>query len=181
VDDQYTRADVKEEDAAVVPIFVADACRACRAIHLPENGHYTCAIDSLVKDKSKTPLVVNRTLYRAHRQMRLAVVEASKRFEEQRSQRARDMLSTEGGGGGEEEEEGKNNPYVTHVAGLVLLHGETRKITSEAARTWLIQNEQRQEALIENANKCVGRGSKTKNGLPYNRSAGTLELSHWGL
>jgi Ca2+-binding EF-hand superfamily protein len=157
VDDQDTRADVREEDADVVPVFVADARRA---IHLPENGHYNCAIDNLVKDKSKTPLVVNRTLYRAHRQMRHAVLEASKRFEEQRTQRACEMLITEGGGA----EEGKNDPpYVTHVAGLVLLHGEKRKITSEAVRTWLIQNEQRQEALIENANKRGGRGRKTKN------------------
>jgi hypothetical protein len=35
----------------------------------------------------KTPLVVNRELYRAHRRMRLAVLEASKRFEEQQIMR----------------------------------------------------------------------------------------------
>jgi hypothetical protein len=154
VDDQDTRADVKEKDAAVVPVFVADARRA---MHLPKHGHYSSAIDSLVRDKSQTTLVVNRTLYRAHRQMRLSVLEASKRFEEQQTQRAREMLITEG------EEEGKKDAYGTHGAGLVLHHGEKGKITSEAVRTWLVQNKQRQEALIENANKRGGRGSKTKN------------------
>jgi Ca2+-binding EF-hand superfamily protein len=153
VDDQDKRADVKEEDDAVVPVFVADARRAT---HLPEHGHHSCAIDSLIKDESKTPLVVNRTLYRAHRQMRLAVLEASKRFEEQQTQRARDMLIAEG------EEEGKKDTLGTHGAGLVLRHGEKRKITSEAVRTWLIQNEQRQEALVEKANKRGGRGRRTR-------------------
>jgi hypothetical protein len=38
-------------------------------------------------DTKKTPLVVNRELYRAHRMMRLAVLEASKRFEEQQIMR----------------------------------------------------------------------------------------------
>jgi Ca2+-binding EF-hand superfamily protein len=153
VDDQDKRADAKEEDAAAVNLFVADARRAT---HLPEHGHYSCAIDSLIKDESKTPLVVNRTLYRAHRQMRLAVLEASKRFEEQQTQRARDMLIAEG------EDEGKKDPLGTHGAGLVLRHGEKRKITSEAVRNWLIQNEQRQEALVEKANKRGGRGRRTR-------------------
>lgn len=44
-------------------------------------------IGNVIKDDSKSPLVVNRSLYRAHRDMRLAVLEASKRFEEKRAKR----------------------------------------------------------------------------------------------
>jgi hypothetical protein len=45
------------------------------------------SIGKVIKDDSKSPLVVNRSLYRAHRDMRLAVLEASKRFEEKRAKR----------------------------------------------------------------------------------------------
>jgi len=38
---------------------------------------------------TKSPLVINKVIYRAHREMRLAVLEASKRFEEKQAQRKR--------------------------------------------------------------------------------------------
>jgi calcium-dependent protein kinase len=141
--------DQDNDDENRGPLFVTDARRAT---HLPEHGHKDKVIDSLIKDESKTPLVVNRTLYRAHRQMRLAVLEASKRFEEQQAQRARDILSAE--------EEGKDvGPYG---AGLVMRHGQKKPVTSEAVRSWLLQNEKRQEALVEKANKRCGRGRRTR-------------------
>lgn len=46
-------------------------------------------IDTVMEDESKTPLMVNRAIYRAHREMRLAVMDASKRFEE--NQRRREL------------------------------------------------------------------------------------------
>jgi hypothetical protein len=149
VDDQDKATDEDEDEG---PLFVADARRAT---HLPEHGHKDEVIDSLIKDESKTPLVVNRTLYRAHRQMRLAVLEASKRFEEQQAQRARDILTAE--------EEGKEAEAMgTYGAGLVMRHGQKKSVTSEAVRTWLIQNEKRQAALVEKANKRCGRGRRTR-------------------
>lgn len=45
------------------------------------------SIENVITDESKTPLVVHRSLYRAHREMRLAVLEASKQFEENRAKR----------------------------------------------------------------------------------------------
>lgn len=45
------------------------------------------SIGNVIEDNSKSPLVVNRSLYRAHRDMRLAVLAASKRFEEKRAKR----------------------------------------------------------------------------------------------
>lgn len=148
VDDQ-DKESVEEDEK---PLFVTDARRAT---HLPEHGHNDEVIDSIIKDDSKTPLVVNRTLYRAHRQMRLAVLEASKRFEEQQAQRARDILTAE--------EEGKEADGMgTYGAGLVMRHGQKKPVTSEAVRTWLLQNEKRQEALVEKANKRCGRGRRTR-------------------
>ena len=146
VDDQDKGDDEEEEEK---PLFVADARRAA---HLPEHGHNDSLIDTLIKDESKTPLVVNRTLYRAHRQMRLAVLEASKRFEEQQAERAREILSAE--------EEGR--AIGAYGAGLVMRHGQRKPVTSEAVRTWLIQNEKKQEALVEKANKRCGRGRRTR-------------------
>lgn len=149
VDDQ-DKTSPEEDDEK--PLFVADARRAT---HLPEHVHKDEVIDSLIRDESKTPLVVNRTLYRAHRQMRLAVLEASKRFEEQQAQRARDILTAE--------EEGKEAEAMgTYGAGLVMRHGQKKPVTSEAVRTWLIQNQKRQEALVEKANKRCGRGRRTR-------------------
>jgi hypothetical protein len=149
VDDQDKGEDKEEEEK---PLFVTDARRAA---HLPEHGHNDSVIDSLIKDESKTPLVVNRTLYRAHRQMRLAVLEASKRFEEQQAERAREILTAE------EEGIGPDGMGV-YGAGLVMRHGQKKPVTSEAVRTWLVQNEQRQEALVEKANKRCGRGRRTR-------------------
>lgn len=170
VDDQDKGDPEKEEDGADLPVFIADARRAT---HLPEHGHYSNEIDTLIKDESKTPLVVNRTLYRAHRQMRLAVLEASKRFEDQQTQRAREMLIAKG------EEAGENDPIGTHGAGLVLRHGEKRKITSEAVRNWLIQNEKRQEALVEKANRRGGRG-KTRRKKTISDMSGLLASMNSG-
>jgi len=48
-------------------------------------------IETVIEDGSKTPLVVNRALYRAHREMRIAVLEASKRFEEKRKLRENEV------------------------------------------------------------------------------------------
>ena len=44
-------------------------------------------IQDVMSDESQTPLKIHRNLYRAHREMRLAVLEASKRFEEEQAKR----------------------------------------------------------------------------------------------
>lgn len=44
-------------------------------------------VAEVISDESKTPIEVNRAVYRAHREMRMAVLEASKRFEEDRARR----------------------------------------------------------------------------------------------
>jgi calcium-dependent protein kinase len=60
-------------------------------------GRYNSDVHSLIKDASQSPLVRNRSLYRAHRELRLAVLEASKRFEEKRANRVKaTLLVTQG-------------------------------------------------------------------------------------
>ena len=50
-------------------------------------SHQHRNIENVLTDESKSNLVVQRTMYRAHREMRMAVLEASKRFEEQQAKR----------------------------------------------------------------------------------------------
>lgn len=130
---------------------------------VPEAHHHASSgrsdLDTLVKDESKTPLVVNRKLYRAHRQLRLSVLEASKRFEEQQAAHARDVLLAQ------HEAEGKindaNNMQVIH-AGLVMRHGERKHISSEAIRSLLRENQRQQQALVEKFSKRGGRGKRIR-------------------
>lgn len=51
-------------------------------------GRETADVHDVIADSTMSPIVVNRAVYRAHREMRLAILEASKRFEEDRARRA---------------------------------------------------------------------------------------------
>ena len=95
-----------------------------RAMNLPEHNHTQKEIDALVKDESKSALVVNRKLYRAHRQMRLAVLEASKRFEEQQARHAKEVLMARN-----EREEKAQSANMAFHAGLVMKHGHKKHVS----------------------------------------------------
>lgn len=129
----------------VPPTFSADARRA---VTLPEHES-----GKLTGDKNKSALQVNRQLYRAHRQMRLSVVEASKRFEEQQARHARDILVAQA-------EDGVNGGMIQ--AGLVMRRGQGQTVTSEAVNKLLQENLTQQQALVEKANKRGGRGRRTR-------------------
>lgn len=66
-----------------------DETNSCKRISLLSQQHRRGSIQSIIADDSQaqTPLVVHKQIYRAHREMRLAVLEASKRFEESRAKR----------------------------------------------------------------------------------------------
>ena len=121
-----------------------------RAMVLPEHSH-DANIEKLIHDDTRTPLVVNRKLYRAHRQMRIAVIEATKRFEEEQTRRARDML---------EKEEG----YASHTvgAGLVMRHGLKKQVSSQAVHDWLKKSEEEQAKQLDLATKRGGRGTSRR-------------------
>jgi hypothetical protein len=133
---------------------VADAVRD---LILPDAHHTQKALDDAVKDKSQSALVVNRKLYRAHRQMRLAVLEASKRFEEQQAAHAREVILAQ-----RETEEEEEKGVGMIQAGLVMRHGQTKQVSSEAIRAVLMENQVQQQALVEKANRRGGRGRRSR-------------------
>lgn len=119
---------------------------ARRAVALPE-------VDSDFNDGNRSALQVNRQLYRAHRQMRLAVTEASKRFEEQQTLHARNVLLAQ-------EAEKETGP--TRLAGLVMRRVENKTVSSEAVKKLLEENRREQQSLMEVASKRGGRGRRTR-------------------
>jgi hypothetical protein len=144
-DDRSGAVDNKGENN--IPKFAPDARRA---LALPEREK-SQAYDA-INDKSKSALQVNRQLYRAHRHMRISVVEASKRFEEQQARRARDFLIAQN--------EAEGDGLIK--AGLVMRRGQNKQVSSEAIKIHLEQSQTQQEALVVLANKRGGRGRRTR-------------------
>lgn len=124
-----------------------------RDMLLPETGHINVSSSDLgVDDKtSKSALVANRKLYRAHRQMRLAVLEASKRFEEQQAEHAKELLMAR---------QAKEAGATT--AGLVMRHGYHKQVSSRAIRQLLSENQAQQQQLVAVASRKGGRGRRTR-------------------
>jgi len=120
------------------PAFPSDSRRA---LVLPER-------DPKVNEelaKNSSALAVSRHLYRAHRQMRLSVMEASLRFEEEQARRARDTLMAEKAKG-------------LGLAGLVMRHGHRVQVTTEAIRQYLDNYRAEQQQLVDKATRRGGRG-----------------------
>lgn len=115
-----------------------------RALMLPER-------DGAIKDElaHMSALAVNRELYRAHRRMRVSVLEASRRFDEMKAIRARDKLM-------------KEKVKEAMGAGLVMRHGTKLQVTSEAIRKYLDETMAEQQALLEKANRRGGRGRRNR-------------------
>ena len=124
-----------------------------RDLLLPESGN----LGEIGRDESKSALVVNRKLYRAHRQMRLAVVEASKRFEEQQAEHARDVILA-----AREGEDDKEASHGMIQAGLVMRHGHIKQVSSKAIRKLLEENRTQQLKQVEKANRRGGRGRRSR-------------------
>lgn len=119
---------------------------ARRAVALPGR-------DSKIDDKNKSALQVNRQLYRAHRQMRLAVTEASKRFEEQQALRARNYLLAQ---------EAEKDKGPSKIAGLVMRRVENKTVSSEEVKKLLEKNRKEQQSLMEVASRRGGRGRRIR-------------------
>ena len=118
-----------------------------RALNLPErHDSFKNVNDDLT---SKSALAVNRQLYRAHRQMRISVFEASRRFEEKQAIRARDTLM-------------KEQVKEAMGAGLVMRHGTKLQVTSDAIRKYLDEAMAEQQAFLEKASRRGGRGRRNR-------------------
>lgn len=121
-----------------------------RALALPERD----ARHSEVLSMNQSAIVVNRQLYRAHRQMRLSVMDASRRFEEQQARRARDTLMAQ-----KVKEAGMMG---LGQAGLVMRHGHRVQVTTENIRQYLEDYRAKQKQLLEKATKRGGRRGNRK-------------------
>ncbi|EJK43905.1 hypothetical protein THAOC_37605 [Thalassiosira oceanica] len=96
------------------------------------DGSYTSRSNDIVTD-NKTPLAVNKELYRAHRTMRLAVLEASKRLEDEQQRRAREEIQ---------------------AAGLTMRHGE---VSADAIQQFVLQQKREEQKKVQEATKRAGR------------------------
>jgi len=105
---------------------------ASLAIVLP--SHPDSDFDEIANDQSMTSIAANRALYRKHREMRLAVLEASKQFDKKRN----DI---------------QNQSLQTH-AGLIMKRGVKPPVEVEDAHA---------RALFETAAKRCGRSRRAKN------------------
>eukprot|EP00551_Chaetoceros_affinis_P004182 CAMPEP_0203683498 /NCGR_PEP_ID=MMETSP0090-20130426/47553_1 /ASSEMBLY_ACC=CAM_ASM_001088 /TAXON_ID=426623 /ORGANISM="Chaetoceros affinis, Strain CCMP159" /LENGTH=968 /DNA_ID=CAMNT_0050552645 /DNA_START=1683 /DNA_END=4589 /DNA_ORIENTATION=- len=124
-------------------------CDIRRAMPLPEHTHDTKEIEEVIHDETLTPLVVNRQLYRAHRKMRLAVLEASKRFEDQQMERAKAELQAQ--------QQRKDESSSRFGAGLVMRRGHKKEVSSETIRSLMMQREKEHETVINDAARKSGR------------------------
>lgn len=113
-----------------------------KPMNLPEHVRTDDNVNNLLNDKSKTPLVVNRELYRAHRSMRLAVVEASKRLEEEQQRRAREEM---------QKEQARSNKG----AGLIMRHGG--ELSADAIKQFVAQQQKEEEKKVLDASRRSGR------------------------
>lgn len=102
------------------------------ALVLP--SHRDPDIEEITNDSSMTPIAANRALYRKHREMRLAVLEASKQFDKKRN----DI---------------QNRSHQTH-AGLIMKRGVKPPVEVEDAHA---------RALFDSAAKRCGRSRRAKN------------------
>lgn len=121
-----------------------------RAVALPEHDPEKKKL--LLKETSMSALQVNRHLYRSHRQMRLSVIDACKRFEEQQAKHAHGVLLAK-----------KNNINTSAFAGLVMRRVENKTVSSEEVKNLLEKNRKEQQDLMEKANRRGGGRRSRRN------------------
>lgn len=134
-----------------------------RALAIPEHTHNISELDKIIHDESKTPLVVNRRLYRAHREFRHSVTAACKRFEDEKLRRAMETLKAR-----------ENELQSKHIAGLVMRHGQT--LNEQSIKNFLKKTMEEQQAAVDQANRRGGRGRSSRKKTISDMS-GMLSLS----
>lgn len=119
-----------------------------RAMAIPEHTHNVSDINRAIEDKTKTPLVVNRKLYRAHREFRHTVTEACKRFEDEQMRRAKETLRAQ------------ESVNAKHTAGLVMRHGQT--LSEQSIKGFLKKTLEEQQKQTDQASRKGGRGRRSR-------------------
>jgi hypothetical protein len=147
--------DTSEASSKEEPLTPSFAERHARlAVALTENDPKKKEL--IGNEKNKIVLQVNRKLYRAHRQMRLSVLEASKRFEEQQTRHAHDVLLAQ------QTENDANHDANEGLAGLVMRRVQNKTVLSAAVKKILEDNQKEQQSLMELANRRGGRGRRAR-------------------
>jgi len=126
-----------------------------RNLNLPEHNHDIENIEKPIRDESQSALTVNKKLYRAHRQMRQSILDASKRLEEAQIKR---LVR-------EEEEKFMSKGLKSGVrapAGLVMRRGQRKFMSTEEIRKILNDRMQEQQKQLAKANKLGGRGKRRR-------------------
>ena len=139
---QDEKVDPESKEMENMPLTTAPTVpsNVGRTLNLPEHNHDDENIIELLNDESKTPLLVNKNLYRAHRQMRQAVLDASKRLEEAQ---IRHLMKEE-----------EQKPLS---AGLVMRRGRREQMSTEEVRNILNERMWKQQVQLAQANKKAGR------------------------
>lgn len=131
---------------------------ASRAVSLPESGAGISSpgadpVMKAINSEDATPLVVNRMLYRAHRQSRLAVLEASRRFEEEQMKRTAKTL-TQALNKDTGMKVSSNNLYR---ASLIMRHSQNASASSDSVRSMVQQAQDEMQRKIDVARRRSGR------------------------
>lgn len=120
-----------------------------RALAIPEHTHNISDLEKIIQDESVTPLVVNRRLYRAHREFRHSVTAACKRFEDEKLRRAMETLKAR-----------ENELQSKHTAGLVMRHGQA--LNEQSIKNFLKKTMEEQQVAVDKANRRGGRGRSSR-------------------
>lgn len=145
MDEKETLASKKAAEMRKNLLFKRDSRRA---MPIPEHTHNKSDIESAIQDKELTPIVVNRKLYRAHREFRHAITEACKRFEAEQIRRAKETLRAQENGGAKQ------------TAGLVMRHGQG--LSEASIKNFLKKTMEEQEKLLNESTRRGGRGRRSR-------------------
>jgi len=110
-------------------------------------------LEKLINNESLTPLVINRTLYREHRQIRLAVLDASKRLEDMELRHIQKE---------EHEKTSTKNALPAFGAGLVMKRGHKEQLSKAALKQIWVKKQKEQQALMDKSNRQAGRGRRNR-------------------
>lgn len=103
-------------------------------------------VSKVIFDETRSPIEVNRALYRAHREMRQAVLDASKRFEEERARREHERKVALGI---------PNGSQLHRRASLVMRRGSVADLS-------FAQKDEKVQQQVDNASERGGRPSRRR-------------------
>jgi hypothetical protein len=111
----------------------------------------------LIADSTMSPIAVNRSIYRAHREMRIAILEASKGFDEDRARRVEAKRIALGASNG-------HLPIIGRRASLVMRRGSGPDLISASLLTELsgMTDVGSSQELLDHASERGGRPGLTR-------------------